>query len=82
MKTAGRDSAAFRDYLQFHLDEESDMKAVLLKIKNIAQSETDGEAAELAAMATEPPNQIRYGTSSADSTRSGTVRCPGGDREG
>ena len=77
MKTAGWNSAAFRAYLQFHLAEESDMKAVLTQIKNIAQSETEDEAAELAALAKEPPNQLQCDTSSADSTSSGTVRAQG-----
>lgn len=33
MKTAVRNSAAFRAYIQLRLDEESDMKAVLLKAR-------------------------------------------------
>ena len=82
MKTAGWNSDAFRAYLQSHVAEESDMKAVLMQIKNIVQSETDDEAAALAALANEQPSQQQDGTSSADSTSSGAVRGPGANEQG
>ena len=60
MKTAGRNSAAFRAYLQFRLAEESDMKAVLLQIQSLTHSESEDEmTAENSKSAYDPPLSIQ-----------------------
>ena len=75
MKTAGRNSAAFRACLQFHLAEESDMKAVLMQIQTLTHSESEEEAtAEIFNSAYEPPVEIPAEDSSSIESTSSTSR--------
>ena len=75
MKTAGWNSAAFRAYLQFHLAEESDMKAVLMQIQTLTHSDSEEEkTAEIFDSAYEPPMEILAEESSSIESTSSTSR--------
>ena len=76
MKTAERNSAAFRAYIQLHLAEESDMAAFLLQIQNLAHSESEGErTAGIPHSSYEPPIAMGAADSSSVSPTRSTARC-------
>ena len=72
VKTDGWNSPAIRPYQQFRLSEESDMRAVLIQIKNVVQSESEEETtAAIAESATAPLSQRQEGASSVSTTMLG-----------